>query len=415
MSIEGTQPSTLSEYVDRTETHSEPVTKTIVCQLETSQTKTEYIRTVVDAWQEIADTMSNVVMSHRPFSWKSNQTVTYQAITREFPAKNGIKSSVAQQAGEKVVQAYDSWESNGCPNDNHPSGNFGDGDYCVVRGDDVTVAENNRGWGVKLALVPYEPMWFHIKSDSEYHREYLSQITDGTEILDSGSAEIRLSENDDGSTDVYLHLTVTDVVEVYDIGDVPTYVGVDLGERTVYTTAVVNDGAVSDVTVRDGGEFRHHRNRLSDKVQSMQEQGDIPAKHGYSNHRLKYTGQMTHTFSREIVDIADDYSPCGIVLEDLTEYRKDAKDPIHDWPYAQLRKKILYKATELGIPVTTIDARNTSMTCRKCGYTNQENRPDGAVEFECTDCGYQVHSDVNAAINIAQKYVGGDEKYQYND
>jgi putative transposase len=42
-----------------------------------------------------------------------------------------------------------------------------------------------------------------------------------------------------------------------------------------------------------------------------------------------------------------------------------------------------------------------SSSCRKCGETNPAMRDGDA--FECWGCGYEVHADVNAAINIAQR------------
>lgn len=40
------------------------------------------------------------------------------------------------------------------------------------------------------------------------------------------------------------------------------------------------------------------------------------------------------------------------------------------------------------------------MICRECGETNPQFR-DGD-DFGCWECGYEVHTDLNAAINIAQ-------------
>ncbi|MFA9428546.1 zinc ribbon domain-containing protein [Natronorubrum sp. A-ect3] len=58
-------------------------------------------------------------------------------------------------------------------------------------------------------------------------------------------------------------------------------------------------------------------------------------------------------------------------------------------------------AHQRSVPIETVNPRDTSVTCRKCGQTNREFR-DG-VDFECTRCGYEVHADVNAGINLAGK------------
>lgn len=72
-----------------------------------------------------------------------------------------------------------------------------------------------------------------------------------------------------------------------------------------------------------------------------------------------------------------------------------------DWPYAILQEKIAYKAKAADVPVESVNPQNTSVTCRQCGQTNRGYR-EGS-EFVCTRCGYEVHADVNAAINIANR------------
>ena len=116
--------------------------------------------------------------------------------------------------------------------------------------------------------------------------------------------------------------------------------------------------------------------------------------------RERYTEQITHTATRRIVDLVAEHAPCKIRYEDLTDYRETAADPIHDWPHDMLTTQLAYKSTEAGLPVEDIDPEDTSTTCRQRGETNPAFR-DGD-RFECWACGYEVHADVNAAINIAQ-------------
>lgn len=114
----------------------------------------------------------------------------------------------------------------------------------------------------------------------------------------------------------------------------------------------------------------------------------------------RYTDYMTYMKSREVVDVAVEHAPCVIVLENLTNHRKTARDPIHDWPFNQLQEKIAYKATEAGLSVVTVDLAGTSATCRKCGCDDPVCRSGDT--FDCLRCDYEVHADVTAAINIAR-------------
>lgn len=212
-----------------------------------------------------------------------------------------------------------------------------------------------------------------------------------------GSGELRF--NDDGS--LALHLTVTTDVEVYEPDGVERWLGVDCGEMAIYAMAMVGErsGEIGGVNVESGKEYRHHRERLKDKRAKMSAKGDLRGVRKCKGDIERYTDQIMHTCSREIVDQAAEHEPCAIVLEDLTGYRMDADDPIHNWPYAKLQEQICYKAKAAGIPVAFIQPGGTSQECNRCNRDGIRAGPS----FECRPCNYEVHADVNAAINIAQR------------
>jgi putative transposase len=61
----------------------------------------------------------------------------------------------------------------------------------------------------------------------------------------------------------------------------------------------------------------------------------------------------------------------------------------------QLEQFTGYKAAAL----VKVAARNTSLTCPRCGHVSGENRPRRDV-FRCISCGLQGHADIIAASNI---------------
>lgn len=366
---------------------SETVTKTVKLPLQTSNRKNERVREVINEWQRIASGMANLMPSVDEQHWRSQDTTLSRLVAKEFP-ETPLRSHDRNQAAFKVGESFGSWKSNGHDKE-RPQ--FGNGNYARFCHCGIEVAENDSGYGVKVGLEPYDPEWWHI-SGGLYQTEILEDIAESN--LQAGSGELHL---EDGQ--LALHLSISQDVEVLEWSEVTHTVGVDLGENIMYCAVVAAGNDVKQVEMESGTEYRHYRESLKRKRQRFMENDNLRGIKKARNQYEKYTDHITHVASREIVDLATEYDNCGIVIEDLSHYRESADDAIHDWPYAELQTKIIYKATEEGIPVKKVDPAYTSVTCRKCGHESRNNR-EGS-EFSCVRCGYEVHADVNAAANLS--------------
>ena len=116
-----------------------------------------------------------------------------------------------------------------------------------------------------------------------------------------------------------------------------------------------------------------------------------------------------HVLSQRIVQNAQAGST--IVLENLTYIRERTKmrhsegqRRLHSWSFAQLHTFLAYKAQERGIQVVKVDPRHTSQQCSRCGHQHRSNRRSQSL-FLCRACGYSLNADLNASINIKQKYL----------
>lgn len=126
--------------------------------------------------------------------------------------------------------------------------------------------------------------------------------------------------------------------------------------------------------------------------------------------------------SRRVIENAKEVSeklkiPIVIVLENLKgikepqgkkKYKREAKlrFMISTFIYGQIQKAIEYKAEEEGIPthiITEEETMHTSQQCSKCGDIRKENRKRQGY-FKCKNCNYQINADLNAAINIADRF-----------
>jgi len=375
---------------------TEEVTKTIVLRLETSRAKRQRIQQAIDDFAEMCRFWAIHIPSYPEHEWQLTNPQFYRHMKRAFPKEDrALTAKSLTAAYRKVTSAFLSWQERNDGSD-PPTEAFSGVEYIRADNQQFEIVENDRGLGLRLNVYAergrYE--WFHIVA-GEYQRELLRRLVDEDDSASAGTIEISIDDNGD----VVAHLPVSWDVDVFEPGDVQTAVGVDLGESVLWTAAVLDGDGVAAVEMEPGDEFRHYRERLDAKRERLSEQGDLQGVRATKGDRRRYTEQVTHTASRQIIDLAVEHTPCVIRLEDLTHYRETADDPIHDWPFAMPQEQIAYKATEAGVPVETVDAAQTSITCRRCGETNPQMR-DGD-EFECWECGYEVHADVNAAINIA--------------
>ncbi len=134
-----------------------------------------------------------------------------------------------------------------------------------------------------------------------------------------------------------------------------------------------------------------------------------------SGKRFRQRKDHDHVLAKRIVQNAPPGST--IVLENLTNIRESSqigrgkknknvenKRRMHSWSFAQLYGFISYKAAWKGIAVVKIDPRHTSQTCSRCGYQARNNRRSQSL-FLCRQCGYCLNADLNASVNIREKYI----------
>ena len=60
------------------------------------------------------------------------------------------------------------------------------------------------------------------------------------------------------------------------------------------------------------------------------------------------------------------------------------------------------KAALAGVLLVAVDPRNSSRECSHSGHTAKENRKT-QDKFACLECGFALHADINAAINIRSR------------
>jgi putative transposase len=119
----------------------------------------------------------------------------------------------------------------------------------------------------------------------------------------------------------------------------------------------------------------------------------------------------TRTFSQTAAKQLAEWAPANAVLvfEHLAlpqATRKDLRGKavrrrLSQWQRLLIRRSADNKALERGMLVAAVDPAYTSQICSRCGLigTRQRHR------FYCPHCGLKMHADVNAAINIRDRYA----------
>ena len=198
----------------------------------------------------------------------------------------------------------------------------------------------------------------------------------------------------------YLYVTVE--APEPPVGEVPDYLGIDLG---IVNLAVDSDGTTysGEPVERQRRTFAHRRRNLQRK-QSRAARRKLRA---LRRRQARYQADLDHQISKCVVASAKGTTR-GIALEDLggirerVSVRRRQRARHANWAFAHLRACIEYKARLAGVPVVVVDPRHTSQTCPACGHVDRANRPTQAA-FKCVSCGCAGLADHCAARVIAAR------------
>jgi putative transposase len=184
--------------------------------------------------------------------------------------------------------------------------------------------------------------------------------------------------------------------------------GVDLG---IVNLATDSEGESFSGELVERNRKRHHALR-----QRLQKRGTKSAKRHLkklAGKEARFKRNTNHVISKRIVAKAKT-SGQGIAIEELRHIRKRTESTVRhsqrsrhsSWAFGQLRQFLSYKAAQAGVPLHTVNPRNTSRTCPACGHCAKENRKSQA-SFCCVKCGLAMNADIVGALNISRAPVNG--------
>jgi putative transposase len=199
----------------------------------------------------------------------------------------------------------------------------------------------------------------------------------------------------------------------------------DAKEKKIERVVGVDIGIKSTVATSDGQEIGHFSDRLKRKLEGEHEQFRRKQKlnaclSANGLPEVEYRNRKVEAFTRNEINCALNQLIDELVAEpgvavakerlSVAEMKFKSREMNRLLRTAQLgyiERRLEFKLNEAGIRYRSVQPAYSSQQCQACGFTLKENRKSQA-EFECLFCGYRVSADVNAAVNLAERF-GDDE------
>jgi len=192
-------------------------------------------------------------------------------------------------------------------------------------------------------------------------------------------------------------------------------VGIDLNETNALV-AVDPDGKTlfvsgKAVKVKNKRDYKT-RKRLQAKLATHKAEGrDTHSVRRVLKRLGRKRSNRTRTFAKETAKRLITFAPAHAVLvfEALTIPQpqkgavkgKATRRRLAVWQRELIRQAATNKAQEAGMLIAEVNPAYTSQTCSRCGLRGLRKRH----AFSCPSCGHMAHADINAAVNIRNRYT----------
>ena len=222
----------------------------------------------------------------------------------------------------------------------------------------------------------------------------------------------------------YLHIPVSKAMADNFDPCKPTHViGIDRGIRFLCNTYDEKGHSI----FYNGKEVIEKRNKFNQVRAELQSRGTKSAKRKLKalsgrenrwmsdvNHQISKT--LTETYGSGTLFVLENLENISFNEDNLSRRNKKGRNQIRSWSFYELEQDLIYKASESGSKVITVNAKYTSQRCPKCGRIHKQNRNYKLHEYKCDSCGYTSNDDRIGAMNIHElgmRYVHGDENPRF--
>ena len=181
-------------------------------------------------------------------------------------------------------------------------------------------------------------------------------------------------------------------------------VGIDMG---ITSTATCSNGNFFNLNINKklNDRIKFYQKKLSKKKKCSNNRNKIRIKIAKLHHKKSNIKKdFNHKLSHYLVKNHDYIIMEDLKIKDMTIKEDKLKSSLNrsilENNWGQLKQFVEYKAKWYGKTLKTVNPKDTSRKCSKCGYIDLRNR-NGKL-FHCLECNLMMDADLNASINIKE-------------
>src|SRR6266704_4883554 len=241
-----------------------------------------------------------------------------------------------------------------------------------------------------------------------YHKEQLTDPKTGK--VKKLNTSVQLNKLEDGVW--WLTLSYDELVAVHTAPDAPV-IGIDVGIANFVTTSDGKHYGTFNGKLRERQKSDREKRRRKAKLRKCLEKKGVkklPSTSSKSGQRL--ARHVRQEINRAVNQCFAKHPDAQFAYEQLSvatmKYKARAMNAyLYASNLAHIPKQIAWNAAKRGVAAIRVKSVYTSQECSVCHYPDRANRLNQQT-FCCQVCGYSIHADLNASINIEHRW-GDDE------
>ncbi|HNC56948.1 MAG TPA: transposase [Leptospiraceae bacterium] len=358
------------------------IQRSLKVKLSLSNEDKETLLETMEEYSKCFNFYSNWSSTNKSTSKKVAHSNSYQESKKLFPS---LPTALIQSARDLALESNKNKRSKSVPIKKKHSSIRYDIRTFALRNQQLTLSSTNKRIKTIISLYPYIENYF--KNWKLLKTGYLSKV---------------------GKHFYFTFLFESDKTKETQESKRTETVGLDRG--------IINVIATSEGELVSGKLLRKNKRKYLYLRRKLQAKGTRSAKRflkRISRKEKRFSLDFLHCLSKKLIK---NENVKTYVLENLSrikpkKYNKKSNKVVSNWGFKQFETLLKYKAEQKGINVEFADPMFTSQICSGCQNQDKNSRNKGM--YRCGVCKLRIHSDVNAAKNIKNRFLLTEKKQSF--